>query len=66
MMIKNSFSEMLGSLLMNKKPSYNISYPASSATVVFGVHLSALAAYRLDSERSRKPPNAHSLGCYQP
>jgi hypothetical protein len=30
----------------------NISYPASSAAVVFGVHLSARAVFRLD----RKSP----------
>jgi hypothetical protein len=30
----------------------NISYPSSAATVVFGVHLSAKAAFRLD----RKSP----------
>jgi hypothetical protein len=37
---------------MNKKPPYNISYPSSAAAVVFGVHLSAQAAFRLD----RKSP----------
>jgi len=31
---------------------YNISYPSSAAAVVFGVHLSARAASRLD----RKSP----------
>jgi len=35
-----------------KNPAHNISYPASAAAVVFGVHLSAQAAFRLD----RKSP----------
>ncbi len=30
------------------KTGYNISYPARSASVVFGGHLSAQAAFRLD------------------
>jgi len=33
-------------------PAHNISYPSSAAAVVFGGHLSAQAAYRLD----RKSP----------
>jgi hypothetical protein len=35
-------------LIENKALGYNISYPASSAAVVFGVHLSARAAFRFD------------------
>lgn len=34
----------------NKKRTHNFSYPASSAAVVFGVHLSARAIFRLDRE----------------
>ncbi len=34
------------------KTTANISYPSSAAAVVFGVHLSAQAAFRLD----RKSP----------
>ena len=37
---------------MNLKPANNISYPLSAASVVFEVHLSAQAAFRLD----RKSP----------
>jgi len=33
-------------------PAANFSYPSSAAAVVFGVHLSARAAFRLD----RKSP----------
>jgi hypothetical protein len=32
----------------NESRTHNISYPSSAATVVFGVHLSAQAAFRLD------------------
>jgi hypothetical protein len=39
-------------LLKKRKPAGNISYPASSAAVVFGGHLSAQAVFRLD----RKSP----------
>jgi len=50
----------LGILFSNKfrkfdekgKTCYNFSYPSSAAAVVFGGHLSARAAFRLD----RKPP----------
>ena len=35
-----------------KKPAANFSYPSSAAAVVFGVHLSARATFRLD----RKSP----------
>jgi hypothetical protein len=38
--------------LENKHLGGNISYPSSAAAVVFGVHLSARAAFRLD----RKSP----------
>ena len=31
-----------------KSRPHNISYPSSAAAVVFGVHLSARAAFRLD------------------
>jgi len=37
---------------MTKAQRHNLSYPASSAAVVFGEHLSARAAFRLD----RKSP----------
>ena len=37
---------------MDKARTANISYPASSAAVVFGVYLSARAVFRLD----RKSP----------
>jgi len=33
---------------LNKTAAGNISYPASSAAVVFGGHLSARAAFRLE------------------
>ena len=36
----------------NKKRTHNFSYPSSAGSVVFGVHLSAQAAFRLD----RKSP----------
>ena len=36
----------------NQNPAHNFSYPSSAAAVVFGVHLSAQAAFRLD----RKSP----------
>jgi len=39
-------------LIMKPNPVYNISYPSSAAAVVFGVYLSARAAFRLD----RKSP----------
>jgi hypothetical protein len=38
--------------LNERSPACNISYPSSAAAVVFGVHLSARAAFRLD----RKSP----------
>ena len=41
----------------NKKTAYNFSYLSCSAPVVFGGHLSARAAFRLD----RKSPAAYSL-----
>jgi len=34
--------------VLNELRRHNISYPASAAAVVFGGHLSALAAFRLD------------------
>jgi len=37
---------------VHRTPAGNISYPSSAAAVVFGVHLSARATYRLD----RKSP----------
>jgi len=37
---------------MKQITGYNFSYPASAAAVVFGVHLSAQAVFRLD----RKSP----------
>jgi hypothetical protein len=40
------FNEFLG----NKAHAANISYLASAAVVVFGVYLSAQAAFRLDSK----------------
>jgi len=39
-------------LLVKRITAHNISYPSSAATVVFGGHLSARAAFRLD----RKSP----------
>ncbi len=33
---------------MRKARTHNISYPSSAAAVVFGVHLSARVAFRLD------------------
>ena len=38
--------------LYQKSPAYNFSYPSSAIAVVFGVYLSARAAFRLD----RKSP----------
>ena len=37
---------------LNENTAYNFSYPSSAAAVVFGGHLSARAAFRLD----RKSP----------
>lgn len=39
-----------------RKAAANISYPASSAGVVFGVYLSAQAAFRLDRKPSAIRP----------
>jgi hypothetical protein len=41
-----------GKLMLDKTPAHNFSYPSSAAAVVFGVHLSAQAVFRLD----RKSP----------
>ena len=42
----------INSTFRQLKAAGNISYPSSAAAVVFGVHLSAQAAFRLD----RKSP----------
>ena len=39
-------------LTENEQRTANFSYPSSAAAVVFGVHLSARAAFRLDPEDS--------------
>jgi hypothetical protein len=43
---------IINDLIKELMPVHNISYPSSAAAVVFGVHLSARAAFRLD----RKSP----------
>jgi len=40
----------------NRKDAYNFSCPSSAGAVVFGVYLSAQAAYRLDMKEARNPP----------
>jgi len=42
---------------MKKNTKHNFSYPSSAAAVVFGVYLSARAAFRLD----RKSPAIHFI-----
>jgi hypothetical protein len=44
--------EIIVKFLKRMQTGYNISYPSSAGSVVFGVHLSARAAFRLD----RKSP----------
>jgi hypothetical protein len=40
---------------MKELISHNFSYPSSAAAVVFGGHLSARAAFRLDRKATRNP-----------
>jgi|GEM_PF-5576582 len=42
---------------MRKRAAYNISYPASAAVVVFGVHLSAQAAFPSFDRKSPANPS---------
>ena len=46
----------------NKGPTHNFSYQSSAAAVVFGGHLSARAAFRLDPDISVRSTNVYSSG----